>query len=250
MNRDRGGWSSVIELTLLAAVLRFLRLGDWSFWIDEGNTLWLTQHLSGKRPTDAYPLFFWLERGMVELFGTSEFALRLLPVMLGILTVPMAYLFFRRAAGERAAFWGALLLALSPWHMFWSQNARYYTLLMVEALILFRLAWSWWEGGGWKQWTGLVLVGLAGLMTQYTLLLAWPALMLYPIAARFAGHAQDTRFAWRRIFLFAGALALPALLAAGRMIAFSGEFASIPRHYGDNPLLLIAALAFRVGLPI
>ena len=250
MSDGRGGWRSAVELTLLAGCLRFLRLGAWSLWIDEGNTLWLTQHLSGKRPTDAYPLFFWLERGMVELFGTGEFALRLLPAILGILTVPLLYLAFRKAAGERAAFWGALLLALSPWHLFWSQNARYYTLLMVEALVMFRLAWAWWEGGGWKHLAGLALVGLAGLMTQYTLLLAWPALMLYPLVARLTGHARDGRFAWRRIFLFAGALALPALLAAGRMIAFSGEFASIPRHYGDNPLRLVAALAFRLGLPI
>ncbi len=250
MKKERGGLGGIIELTLLAAVLRFLRLGDWSLWIDEGNTLWLTEHLSGKRPTDAYPLFFWLERGMVELFGTGEFALRLMPALLGIATVPLLYLAFRKPAGERVAFWGALLLALSPWHLFWSQNARYYTLLMVEALILFRLAWTWWEGGGWKQLVGIVLVGLAGLMTQYTLLLAWPALALYPVIARFAGHARDPRFAWKRIFIFVFVLCLPVLLAAGRMLAFSGEFASIPRHYGDNPLLLIAALAFRLGLPV
>ena len=49
-------------LALVAALLRFFHLGHWSLWIDEGNTLYLTQHLSDKRATDAYPVFFWLER--------------------------------------------------------------------------------------------------------------------------------------------------------------------------------------------
>ena len=90
-------------------------------------------------------------------------------------------------------------MALSPWHLFWSQNARYYTLLLVEAMLLYRLAWSWWEEGGRLPWIGVVLLGALGLWTQYTLLLAWPALMAYPFLARLAGHARDRRFAWRRI---------------------------------------------------
>ena len=243
-------WVKAAGLSLVAAALRFFKLGEWSLWIDEGNTLWLTQYLSGKRPTDAYPLFFWLERLMVEIAGTGEFALRLMPALLGAATVPMTYLMFRRPAGERTAFWAALLLALSPWHLFWSQNARYYTMLMFWTLILARLAWDWWEEGGKARFAGIVLVGLAGLMTQYTLILAWPALALYPILARVSGHAKDRRFAWKRILLFKVALLLPLLLAIGRMLAFSDRFVDIPRHYGDNPLVLLGGLAYRIGLPV
>ncbi len=247
--RDRSGLNA-LGLTLLAAALRFFKLGEWSLWIDEGNTLWLTEHLSGKRPTDAYPLFFWIERLMVEVAGTSEFALRLMPALLGVASVPLSYLLFRKPAGERTAFWGALLLALSPWHLFWSQNARYYTLLLVWALLLARLAWDWWEDGGEARLAGIVIVGLAGLMTQYTLILAWPALMLYPLLARVMGYARDRRFAWKRIFIFGVALILPLVLAVGRMLAFSDRFVDIPRHYGDNPLVLLGGLAYRIGLPV
>ena len=137
-------WRNAAGLAIAALLLRLFRLGDWSLWIDEGNTLWLTEFLSGKRATDSYPVFFWLEKAMIELFGTSEFALRLLPAVLGAASIPLPYLLFRRVAGERAAFWAALLMCLSPWHIFWSQNARYYTLLLLEAMLLFKLAWSWW----------------------------------------------------------------------------------------------------------
>ncbi len=243
-------WVKAAGLSFIAAALRFFKLGEWSLWIDEGNTLWLTQYLSGKRPTDAYPLFFWLERLMVEIAGTGEFALRLLPALLGVATVPMTYLMFRKPAGERTAFWAALLLALCPWHLFWSQNARYYTLLMVWTILLARLAWDWWEDGGEARLAGIVVVGLAGLMTQYTLILAWPALMAYPFLARLSGYAKDRRFAWRRIFVFKVALILPLLLAIGRMMAFSDRFVDIPRHYGDNPLVLLGGLAYRIGLPV
>ncbi len=250
MSRGDRSWLKILGLTLLAAALRLFKLGQWSLWIDEGNTLWLTEHLSGKIPTDAYPLFFWLERLMVEITGTSEFALRLMPALLGIASVPLSYLLFRKPAGERAAFWGALLLALSPWHLFWSQNARYYTLLLVWALLLARLTWDWWEDGGEARLAGIVIVGLAGLMTQYTLILAWPALMLYPLLARTMGYARDRRYAWRRIFIFAVVLILPLVLAVGRMMAFGDQFMEIPRHYGDNPLVLLGGLAYRIGLPV
>ncbi|MCP4547268.1 MAG: hypothetical protein GY835_12485 [bacterium] len=239
-----------VGLTAVAAVLRLFRLGDWSLWIDEGNTLWLTEFLSGKRPTDSYPVFFWLERGMVELLGTGEFALRLLPALLGIISVPLLYLLFRRDAGERTAFWGAMLMALCPWHLFWSQNARYYTLLLVEAILLFKLAWSWWEDGGEIKLGGIVAVGFLGVMSQYTLLLAWPALGLYPIVAWCAGYARDRRFAIKRILIFWVALAIPVALAFGRMLKFSERFIDIPQQYGNNPLLILAALVYRLGLPI
>jgi len=245
-----GHWLSLFGLTGLAAVLRFARLGTWSLWIDEANTLWLTQYLSGKRPTDAYPLFFWLERQMVDAFGTSEFALRLLPALLGIASVPLLYLLFRRAAGERAAFWAALLMALSPWHVFWSQNARYYTLLLVIALFLYRLAWDWWERGGRLRLYGVIGLGGPGLLTQYSLALAWPALAVYPLFARWASGGRDPRFAWRRVALFAGALALPVLAALGRLVSFGERFADLPRHYGDSPFVLLAGLGYHLGLPL
>jgi len=246
----RSPWLKLIGLTGLAAVLRFAKLGTWSLWIDEGNTLWLTQYLSGKRPTDAYPLFFWLERQMVDALGTGEFALRLLPALLGILSVPLLYLLFRRPAGERAAGWAALLMALSPWHLFWSQNARYYTLLLVIALLIYRLAWDWWERGGRLRLYGVIGLGGLGMLTQYTLALAWPALIAYPLIARWMGGARDGRFAWRRIFLFAAALALPVIAAIGRLLSFSERFVDLPRHYGDSPFVLLAGLGYHLGLPL
>jgi 4-amino-4-deoxy-L-arabinose transferase-like glycosyltransferase len=247
----RGPWLKLFGLTGLAAAQRFYQLGAWSLWIDEGNTLYLTQHLSGKRPTDAYPLFFWLERMMVDALGTSEFALRLLPALLGILSVPLLYLLFRRVAGERAAGWAALLMALSPWHLFWSQNARYYTLLLVIALLLYRLVWDWWEEGGRARLAGIALLGGIGMLSQYTLILAWPALAAYPLLARWLlGARQDARFAWRRVWIFWGALAVPLAFALGRLLSFSEGFAGIPRHYGDNPLVLLAGLGFHLGLPL
>lgn len=250
MSAGRSPWLKLFALTGLAAALRLYKLGAWSLWIDEGNTLYLTQHLSGKRPTDAYPLFFWLERLMVDALGTGEFALRLLPALLGILSIPLLYLLFRRVAGERAAFWAALLMALSPWHLFWSQNARYYTLLVVIALLLYRLVWDWWEEGGRLRLAGIVALGGIGMLSQYTLILAWPALAAYPLLARWTGGRKEARFAWRRLLLFAGALLVPLLFALGRLLSFSERFADIPRHYGDNPLVLLAGLGYHLGLPV
>ncbi len=62
---------------------------------------------------------------------------RLLPALLGTLTVPLLYFMFQRTVGSRAALFAALLLAVSPLHTGESQDLRMYTLLTLEFLVLF-----------------------------------------------------------------------------------------------------------------
>src|SRR5437016_2317951 len=45
----------------------------------------------------------------------------------------------RRALGSMAGLYAALLAALSPWHLYLSQFARYYTLLFCDAVLVYTL---------------------------------------------------------------------------------------------------------------
>lgn len=119
-------------LLVAAGLIRFWKLGTWSFWADELATLRDAQNL---REVITYPIGYVLIGFAVRLFGVGEFAARLVPAVAGTLTVPVFYLLGRRLFSNRAGIIAAGLLALSCYHVYYSQFARYYTLLMLFGLL-------------------------------------------------------------------------------------------------------------------
>jgi Dolichyl-phosphate-mannose-protein mannosyltransferase len=119
----------VASLTVLALAVRAWRVGDWSFEGDELFTLRDSLHpkITNPRPL-IYFLNFYLVRPVLPL---DEFGMRLLPVVFGTLAIPVLYLVARRLLGTRAALFGALLLAVNPIHVHYSQTARYWSLVFL-----------------------------------------------------------------------------------------------------------------------
>ncbi len=121
----------LIGLTLIGFFLRFYNLGWNSLWLDEASTLgFARQSLTGIWESTAGgefnpPLFYWLEHGML-FFGESEFVLRLLPALLGVLTIPVVYLIGKEFRDQNVGIIAAALLTFSPFHIYYSQEARAY----------------------------------------------------------------------------------------------------------------------------
>lgn len=133
-------------ILLLALVLRLRGLGHQSLWIDETLTyrsatapfaglLDRIQHMENMPPGHMYLMNVWV-RG----FGATDYSLRFPSAMCGVLSVWMMYQFVRRALGtdpfgHRVALAAALLLAVSRFHIAYSQEARSYSLLFFLALV-------------------------------------------------------------------------------------------------------------------
>jgi Dolichyl-phosphate-mannose-protein mannosyltransferase len=83
------------------------------------NPFMVSPHL----PLDRVLLFFW-----TKLFPSFEMA-RVLAAIIGALTVPALYLWLKRSYGLFAAIVAAGLLALSPFHIYFSQAVSPYSLL-------------------------------------------------------------------------------------------------------------------------
>jgi 4-amino-4-deoxy-L-arabinose transferase-like glycosyltransferase len=75
---------------------------------------WIVPTLQGGAYLDKPPLFYWLVMLSYSLFGFSDGAARLIPALAMHATVLATYMLGRRIIGERPAFWGALLLTVSP----------------------------------------------------------------------------------------------------------------------------------------
>lgn len=120
-------------LTLLGLALRFYRLGDWNFEATEMFTLRdsLRPRWGNPRPL-SYLLNYYL---IGPLRPLDELGLRLLPAVFGVLAIPAFYYATRRLIGVRAALLGAMLLTLSGLHVFYSQFARYWSLVFLLSAI-------------------------------------------------------------------------------------------------------------------
>ena len=144
---------------LVGAALRFYRLGANSLWIDEFATLDLANHslpdilrLSSSA-NFIPPLYFVLVHGAMRFLGESEVSLRLLSVIAGIATIPVVWLLTAVITRDRTtAHLAAGLLAINSLHLWYSQEARPYALLLLfgcGALLAFARAvestslWSW-----------------------------------------------------------------------------------------------------------
>lgn len=133
---------------ILAATLRLVNLGQ-SFWLDETSQAVLSRTSINQiwfgRSGDFHPPLFYLLAHYWMQLGSSEVWLRLLPVAFGIINVYYLFLFGQTLfEGKRIPFGkfslsgglvAAFLLALSPFHIYYSQEFRMYSLLCLLGTI-------------------------------------------------------------------------------------------------------------------
>lgn len=145
--RGRTSRAGVAALTAVigAALLRFYRLGSESLWLDEAFTWsYVTQiyqfwELLFVLPTEDVhpPLYYVVVDLWVALAGTSEAALRLPSVVFGIAAVGLIYLLGARLFDRWTGAAAAALLSVSSFHVYFSQEARMYSLLAALTLASF-----------------------------------------------------------------------------------------------------------------
>lgn len=127
----------LLLVAVAVAFVRFVSLGEWSLWIDEAYTLADARH--GETPLN--PLGYWLFGWVYSLSDArpDELLLRLPSALIGWICIPLTAWAMRPFVGRRAAALAALFVALSPWHIYWSQNARFYTAAQAAGLVGTRL---------------------------------------------------------------------------------------------------------------
>jgi len=141
-------WGAPSLILLIAFGLRLCRLGDANLWWDEALAIWgVRKGLLGVTLWTAGdvhpPLYFWSLWGWVQLAGESEFAMRMLSLAFGVLTVAVVYSLGSLVGGRTVGSLAALLTSLSRFHIWWSQEMRMYVLagLAGTLSIYFFLRW-------------------------------------------------------------------------------------------------------------
>jgi uncharacterized membrane protein len=133
-------------------------------------------------------MHFWLQWGRGEAF------VRFPSAIVGAFSILLILLLGRNLLSRPAAWLAALLLAVSPTHVWYSQEARMYALLAMWALFS---AYSWvklLKGNGRFYWLGYVLTTTLGLYTQYTMGLLILAQNILSLRAGLAFPLPDSSF--------------------------------------------------------
>jgi len=162
---------AVVMITAAAALVRFYHLGVESLWLDEATSLFLARmdlrEMVGWTAVDIHPPFYYSLLHYWLVFGSSEGAIRSLSALAGTLTVPLVYSIGRSLFNRATGLGAALLLALSPFHLWYSQETRMYALLALLTTCSIYCMLELLRGKGWPAWIGYVLTTSLSLYTHY-----------------------------------------------------------------------------------
>jgi 4-amino-4-deoxy-L-arabinose transferase-like glycosyltransferase len=236
----------LIAITLLAALLRIYKLGEWSFWIDE--VLWVNFS------TDIFSHFFmrWplsaiLIHSAVTKFGINEWSARLSPAIIGIATIPILFFPLKKLFNPTTSLLALALLAISPWHLYWSQNARFYTAL----LLFYNIALFVCYIGIEEDRPALILLAIFLLFIAFNerqqILFLIPIFISYILLLLILRLKIPPGVRLRNFFLVAVPIAAYGLYDSSLLSFFFNPFFGPPNH---DPFRLLASVIYWVGIPL
>ncbi len=156
---------------LVGAALRLAWLGSKSLWFDEILSIHTAQlslgQLSSGTVEGYHPPLYFLVLGEWLKYGTGTAHIRLLSALSGTLVIPVLYVTAKLLMGRRVAISAAWLTSLAPMLVWYAQEARQYSLLLLlSSLALLGLCAFvirpkiWW-------WLLYVVATVGALYTHY-----------------------------------------------------------------------------------
>ncbi len=135
--KSEGFWLALIFG--VGASLRLYGLDFQSLWQDEGLQYYVaTQNSIGElfqQTRSFHPPLSFIVNHLFLLLGDSDFLLRLPSALFGIASLPVLYVLARDLTSKKAAVFAVFVLALSPFHIWYSQEARMYSQLLFLSLL-------------------------------------------------------------------------------------------------------------------
>ena len=173
----------MLGILALAFGLRLVALDARPVWYDEafailyaarsfGEMLNGTLNQVGGAAADVHPLFYYFALHLwMGVVGDSAFAVRFFSVIFGVATIPIVYRAARELFDGRVALVTALVIAVAPFHIAYSQESRMYAQLgFWSALALWAFVRFWRTSH--KRWWSICVVAGAGALYSHNLAFA------------------------------------------------------------------------------
>lgn len=240
-------YGALLVITIIAAVLRLYKLGTWNYFIDELHTL---NNSLDIRSFSLVQPFFSMTKVSLDTLGIGKVSLRLIPSVVGILTVPVLYFPIKRLFDARVALLASLFLAISPWHIYQSQFARWYSLLfLVSALSLLCFYW-------FIEHKSYMYLGLHVVLLVFAYFLHLTALFIVMIDVAYVSllvlfpQWRPPSFSSRQIKILLGVFIAGALAVVPKVVHFLGHWQHVREalggHWGTTPQKFFLMVSYHV----
>lgn len=204
----------------VGAVARIVRLNS-DYWTDEilalqkSFRLPLADVITSFSGDNHHPLYSVFARISLVLFGESPWSVRLPAVLFGVAAVALTYAVARLGVNRREALFASLLLAVSYHHVWFSQNARGYTLIGLLALMTTWILVRMLEQPAWRLALAFALCAALGAYTHLTMVFVTIGQALVAAVELIWPRSGQSGRNWRiPVSAFAGAAAFTLVLYA------------------------------------
>jgi len=244
----------------LAVLLRLHGLGSWPLEADEVFSYHRAFDLDR---VNARPLYFFIQRLVLETLPHEALYMRLPAFAFGLAGVWATWALGRRVFGATAGWIAAALVALSPWHIYVSQLARYWSLVYLIAALLYLLLPAAVDRDRRRTYLAVLALVLIGVTAHPTTVFPLAGFVLGLHLVRASGDVAwrwPSRRAWLALWAPLVAVALlgiGALAATGNLDALrNGDTRGIAVTIRlvpaivqwASPVVIAAAISGGVGL--
>ena len=233
-----------VMIFLIGAGLRLINLGQDSLWLDEagvayaaraatlGDMLQVVRSHVMAMPLDY--LVVWL----VGRISLDEAVLRLPAALWGCLSLLLAFRLYRRFVPASVALLGMLVLALSPLHIQYSQELRFYSSLVFFYLLSTLAQWEALQQPSTGRWGLAAVITIIGIYFHpYVLFALSNGLVWLALRPQKGNQARSLRTG----FLFCATLCLLGFLVGYITFSASNTFDIPLMVFEQSPLAALAA---------
>jgi mannosyltransferase len=190
--------SALIGVLLLGMALRLWGLDAKSLWQDEIFTAAIASPENGTLEVITIPLYnkalpgpplYFLITHYFLFLGDNDFLLRFPALAFGLLGLAATFTLGARLFGEVEGIVGALLVALAPFHVRYSQDARFYTLLVLLSLLSVYFLYRGLSRGKWTWFVGFVICSILNLYNHLFAFLVLASQVVF-VAGLWAAQAR------------------------------------------------------------
>ena len=191
----------ILLIIFLGAILRINNISYSPLWLDEvyTKTVAISSFKSVFQDAGNPPLFFFLEYVFGKIFTDSDLVLRILPCVFGIASISVIYLLFKNIS-EKAAIFVSFLFAVNSINIYYSQEARAYSLCMLLVLLSVYFLFKYLKNPNDKNLFFYIINTIFALNTNYYLVLFSVSNLIWGIVDLFQNKNKILKFLLANIF--------------------------------------------------
>lgn len=245
-----------MTVTALALCVRLLGIASRSLWYDEAFAVLFSEKgpsamlagtlaTTGAAAADVHPLAYYTTLWLwMQAWGQSPIAVRALSVLAGLGVVLVVGLLAKSIFAERTALAAALIVALSPFQVHYSQEIRMYVFMALWLLLATYCYWRGSESGQWAWWAGFAVFGALAQYTHNLSAFYLAAIALWPAITR----------NWRALRSTSLAAIAAVVLYIPWLVHLPAQFAKVQQAYWitrpDLSRLMTLLVVFVTNLPL